>query len=747
MKNNIDNNNNNQGRVIAALVLTGVLSVGSSVSLMKSANAMPKKFPVIREDITQIINNNSRAEALPSSVAIAVKRDIAKKEGISPESIEITNYNQHTWNNGCMGVGEPGQICTQALVSGWIITASDGNQNWVYHTNSNGSILRLASSDNNSNNLVNLPRNIIISVLRAASKQLKMPVTSGNIESAQKRSFKNGCLDLGKPNEICSTALVNGWQVIVNIENQILVYHTNENGSVIKLNDKESQTTSDKQFPAKTRDAVLRVASRRLRESLSIGNIMLVEKRTFGNGCLDLAKRNEACSTALVEGWRVVVGVPERTLVYHTNNNGSVIRLNEKESEMGDTTSNDKLPQRVQNAVVRAASQRLQKRVTARNITDSEKRVWAGGCLELARPNEPCTRNMVPGWRVVVEVDNQMLVFHTNENGTAIRLNEKESQISRQELPQRLRSAVIRDAIKWSGLTASKLRIVKAEAKTWDNPCFLTFDAICNKALIPTPGWEVTLESDTPKALSSAYRQTWVYRTDEEALVVSLDRTRSLEEEAAKAIKRDAGRRSNFQTALRIIDVKSLEDWNDICKDVPNCTRPIVPGYEATVSNGRESWVYRVKRDGSQFELSPIANLPYNAVPIPKNELPPALTGNVVFRQISSGGFVGRSYETLLLEDGRLMQYRIGDANDSERRVWRISTEQYNNFISLLMNSGFQEFRGLNFPAPNGAADYITYFLTTGDMTIQYNDISQNNLPKNMGAVVNAWNQISKSYR
>ncbi|NJL10966.1 MAG: hypothetical protein HC908_14500, partial [Calothrix sp. SM1_7_51] len=630
------------------------------------------------------------------------------------------------------------QVCTQALVTGWIVTASDGNRNWIYHSNSNGSTLLLANSNNISNQSVNLPRNVRAAVLRAASQQLKIRVTSVNIASAEKRTFKNGCLDLGEANEICSTALINGWRVVVNVENQVLVYHTNENGSVLKLNEKESQTTSsDKQFPVKTRNAILRAASRQLKEPLSIGNIMLVEKRTFSNGCLDLAKRNEVCTNALVEGWRVAIGVPDRTLVYHSNNNGSIIRLNEKESELGEN-SEPKLPQAVQNAVIRAASQRLQKRVTARDITNIDKRAWAGGCLELARPNEPCTRNIVPGWRVVVEKDNQNLVFHTNENGSAIRLNEKESKISNQELPTRVRTAVIRDAIQWSGIPASKLRIVKAEAKTWDNPCFLSFEAICNAALIPTRGWEVTVASSN---------QTWVYRTDEEAGTVSLDRTRGLEEVAASAIKRDAQRRSNVNTKLRIIDLKGLEDWNDTCKDVAQCTRPIARGYEATISNGRESWVYRVKRDGSQFLLSPIANLPLNTVPIPKNELPPALTGNIVFRQISSGGFIGRTYETVLFKDGRLMQYRLGDANDSERRVWQISMQQYNNFINLLMNSGFPQFRGLSFPAPNGAADYITYSLTTGDMTIQYNDISQENLPQNLRAVVNAWNQISKSYQ
>ena len=65
------------------------------------------------------------------------------------------------------------------------------------------------------------------------------------------------------------------------------------------------------------------------------------------------------------------------------------------------------------------------------------------------------------------------------------------------------------------------------------------------------------------------------------------------------------------------------------------------------------------------------------SVPIPANELPPPLDKNGVFREITSGGIAGKTYETVLLKDGQLIRTKTGDANDSERSIkksyWRTS--------------------------------------------------------------------------
>ncbi|MGV0105635.1 Serine/threonine protein kinase [Nostoc sp. DSM 114160] len=218
----------------------------------------------------------------------------------------------------------------------------------------------------------------------------------------------------------------------------------------------------------------------------------------------------------------------------------------------------------------------------------------------------------------------------------------------------------------------------------------------------------------------------------------------------ANAVLRDLARRQGISTRqLQIINYNQ-QTWRNGCLELPQadefCTQALVPGWRIVVSNGKENWIYHTNQTGSAVRLNQKANeSTLNPVQIPASELPPPLDRDIVFRQISSGGFAGRTYETVLLKDGRLIRVRIGDANDSERSVRRVSVQQVQQFVRSLERSQFSKFRNLSYPAPSGAADYITYTLTSQEGTVQYNDISQNNLPKNLQTAVKAWNQIVAS--
>ncbi|WP_017651294.1 hypothetical protein [Fortiea contorta] len=202
---------------------------------------------------------------------------------------------------------------------------------------------------------------------------------------------------------------------------------------------------------------------------------------------------------------------------------------------------------------------------------------------------------------------------------------------------------------------------------------------------------------------------------------------------------------------LQIIEYNQ-QTWRNGCLELPQanelCTQALVPGWRVVASDGEQKWIYHTNNNGRSLRLAVASNsqiTPLKPVQIPANQLPVPLDRNVLFRQISSGGLTGRTYETVLLKDGRMIRVRIGDANDSERSVRRISLQQVQQFQQLLERSRFRQFVGLSYPAPNIAADHITHTLTSPQGTVQYNDISQNNLPQSLQAVVKGWNRISKS--
>ncbi|KAB8331614.1 hypothetical protein SD80_024340 [Scytonema tolypothrichoides VB-61278] len=546
-----------QGQIVTALVLSGILSIGSSLSAIKSAEAAPANY--FATNANQVLKENIKTNSLPRPVASAILRDLSNREPTHVRKIEIIDYSQRTWRDGCMGLPQRDELCTQALVPGWRVVLSNGSQTWIYHTDSNGRFIRLANPYILANNV---PQN----------------------------------------------------------------------------------------FPSYIEDAVLQAASQRLGLPTSRVTIIQAEQRTWNNGCLNLPNSGEACTEALENGWRVVVKSPEQTLVYHTNTTGSKIRFNKKESEF----SEGKLPATVRDAVLRRASDESGLPEKSLSVVASQPTRW-NEC-DLQSNVYPCD-SVVSGWQITVAAGLNRWVFLTDERGSRIQLSRQYSQTLNVNLPRDIAERVLVRASKRLKAPISQLGIIEVQPKQWPDSCLGLADALTS------------------------------------------------------------------------------------------CAAVIVPGWEVIVSDGQQRLVYRVGESGAVFldeKASPIGddNNSLKPISIPISELPQPLDSGVIFRQISSGGFAGRTYETVLLDDGRLIRVRIGDINDSERSVRRIPLKQVEKFQQLLERQG-DEFKNLSYPAPNGAADYITYTLTSRYGTVQYNDISQKSLPEDLRFIVKAWNRIS----
>lgn len=227
----------------------------------------------------------------------------------------------------------------------------------------------------------------------------------------------------------------------------------------------------------------------------------------------------------------------------------------------------------------------------------------------------------------------------------------------------------------------------------------------------------------------------------------------NLPESVKNAVLQAASARLQRPISQLTIIQAQQKTWRDGCLELADvnqvCTAVLVPGWRVVVAKASQSLVYHTNDTGSVVRLNEKANgITKNTiepVQIPPNELPPPLDQGVVFRQISSGGLTGRTYQTVLLNDGTLVRVRIGDANDSERSVHRISVKQVKEFQQFLQRSRFGDFKNLSYPPSSGAADYITYTLTSPEGTVQYNDISKHKLPKNLRSIIKVWNQISKN--
>jgi len=498
----------------------------------------------------------------------------------------------------------------------------------------------------------------------------------------------------------------------------------------------------NRELPRSVVNAVRREIARAYRIPPGQLNVVSYTQQSWSDSCLGLRKPDEVCGQVFIEnGWRVVMSDGSRTWIARSDGTGRVVRLE------GQRNSNSNLPDSVANAVLREASQSTGLRTSGLRIVGAQQIQGSSSCLGIpSRRGERCTKDLVPLWQVTVEARQQRLVYHSNMNGSRIRLNEEASNIGNADLPQSVADAVLQFASQDLGVSSSQLQIIKAQQQTWSDGC-LGLPRPTERCMgVLTPGWQVSVEGR---------KTVQVYRTDDsgsrirsEAIAEQLPSDRDLPNSVAQAVLRDVVRRSNLSSSqLRIVQA-DRQDWPNGCLGLAErgvfCTQAIVPGWRVTVEGSGTVFAYRTNESGSVIKLESGATQGNSgAVPIPQSELPPPLGQGVVFRAFEGGGITGRTTETILTSDGRVIRRFTNSMIMAPTQMHQISRQELRQFQQLLEQHNFAQFDRLAYPAPRGAADYITVTLTSQAGTTRYADMGQDGLPEPLQAVVQAWGQIA----
>jgi hypothetical protein len=726
-------------QIFAALILTGILSLGAGITFVNSASANATKNP------QGVAGLKQRNREIPRSVVNAARREIARTYRIPSGRLNVVSYTQQDWLDSCLGLGQPHESCARVLIkNGWRVVLSDGSQTWAVRTDGVGRVVRLENqqSPGNPDNPItsNLPNSVAKAVLQAASQRTGLPRSQIRIVKSEPMTT-DGCLGLPRPGEACIEIALQAWEVTLEAGKQRLVYRADSNGSRIRLNEQASSIGSAT-LPQSVADAVLREVSQRRGLPTSDVRIVASQQIQGSSSCLGLPPLpGQGCTRDLRPLWQVTVEAGQQRLVYHTTMDGSRIRLNEQASSIGNVN----VPPSVTNAVLREASQRTGISRSELRIDQSQQMQGSSSCLGIPPgPNQACTADLVPLWQVTVEAGQQRLVYHTNMNGSRIQLNESASNLSDANLPKGVTNAVLQFAARDLGLSSSQLRITRTQQQTWPDSCLglPRSNERCMGTL--TPGWQVMVEG----------RQTVrTYRTDDsgsrirsEDMAEQQPGDSNLPASVRRIVLQDAARRSNRSSSeLRILQAER-QDWPDGCLGLAEpgvmCTQAIVPGWRVAVEGDGQFFVYRTNESGSVIKLESGATQGNSrGVPIPESELPPPLEKGIVFRAIASGGFTGSTTETVLTSDGRVIQRDMNRMTPVQ--MHQISQQELRRFLQLLERQNFAQFDRIAYPAPRGAADYITVTLTSQAGTTSYTDMSQDRLPDPLQAIAQAWSQIA----
>ena len=142
--------------------------------------------------------------------------------------------------------------------------------------------------------------------------------------------WRDGCLELAEPDEMCIMALVPGYLVVVEIDGQTYTFHTDQTGEYIRqdMANEGARTPGTGELDMDNYPEAVKVVLQALEEQ--VGSLRQVsvsyEHVEWRDGCLELAEPDEMCTMALVPGWRVVIENDGQTYLYHTDETGRYFR-------------------------------------------------------------------------------------------------------------------------------------------------------------------------------------------------------------------------------------------------------------------------------------------------------------------------------------------------------------------------------------------------------------------------------------
>jgi hypothetical protein len=171
--------------------------------------------------------------------------------------------------------------------------------------------------------------------------------------------------------------------------------------------------------------AVIQSIQKNVKKQFGVPKILVVSmtEQEWPDGCLGLAKSNEACTAAIVPGWRVEVTDNLQTWFYRTDRTGKTLRLENPDRSVLPQAVALKLIQQVGKDTNTPPPNKL--RITAVQTKTYD------GCLGIYRPNQVCTQIALSGWQAIVTSPQQTYVYHLDQNATRIAQNKAASGAQR----------------------------------------------------------------------------------------------------------------------------------------------------------------------------------------------------------------------------------------------------------------------------------------------------------------------------
>lgn len=249
---------------LATLALLGTVLLGS---------ALPPALTLLQPAAAQatVAQGKSRSNRpiaaqperrLPSYVRNRVLRQAAQGSEVPFQDFYVVSASAETWSDSCLGIADPVVLCAAVQTPGWRVVVSDGQASRAFRTDRTARVVleegrpivtqtpaEEAPKPDSSPVVVapedgqqaELPRLTARRILEAAAETTNVPIEQITISAAESRTW-DGCFGLPDPEApYCTMIGIFGWRVVVTAPEHVWIYHTNQDGTEIRLNEAASQ--------------------------------------------------------------------------------------------------------------------------------------------------------------------------------------------------------------------------------------------------------------------------------------------------------------------------------------------------------------------------------------------------------------------------------------------------------------------------------------------------------------------------
>jgi hypothetical protein len=81
-------------------------------------------------------------DVLPPDVALNIRNQVSAILGVPVETIQLESVEQTEWPNGCLGLPEPEEVCTEAITPGWSLAFTADGQEYRFRADQTGTVIR-----------------------------------------------------------------------------------------------------------------------------------------------------------------------------------------------------------------------------------------------------------------------------------------------------------------------------------------------------------------------------------------------------------------------------------------------------------------------------------------------------------------------------------------------------------------------------------------------------------------------------